>query len=140
MQNFVTNRTKISFENNNQPLMNEMLVGDIVDVVGGSYKGDYGYIVKILDVRVKVRLVGACKVSNLNRSSLTRRQGESTPDMEIAEERRQSTDGVHEEERENESVDYLIKKIKRLRLTNMEKLKLVDILKDEIRTSLGGNG
>jgi ribosomal protein L24 len=116
--------------------MVRLKVGDHVDIVGGSYKGDQGKILKFNPVRVETRLFNANKVANLSRESLSRRQPASR--NESQENRRQqqrSSAEVEEEDQQShsDSVDYIMRAVARLRLTQREKKELVDRIEGEIQ-------
>jgi ribosomal protein L24 len=113
-----------------------MIIGDRVKIVRGQYKGDEGRIVKFLEVRVKVKLVCAAKVANLNRSSLS-----SIPlaanEVRLNEHRAVGVNIIDTEESNNDSsVAYLINKINQMRLTQLEKLELLNVLKEDIKQSI----
>jgi ribosomal protein L24 len=120
--------------------MVRLKVGDHVDIVGGSYKGDQGKILKFNPVRVETRLFNANKVANLSRESLSRRQPASR--HESQENRRQQQRNSAEVEEEDQqtshsdSVDYIMRAVARLRLTQREKKELVDRIEGEIQGNI----
>jgi hypothetical protein len=128
----------------------ELKIGDKVKIVGGTYRGDSGYIVKFLEVRVSVRLVLASKTVNLNKESLSRykitsvrRSGTTsvTTNTTAGRPYQSGEDDVLNQtdlvvDGDSDSVTYLIQTMKRMRLSTPEKMTLMYVLKKEIREEL----
>jgi heterodisulfide reductase subunit A-like polyferredoxin len=103
---------------------------DTVDVIAGTYKGDFGTITRFLPVKVEVRLFEANKTRCLSRASLKKKVYRDTT-MREQTPWQQTQHGATAGD-EEDSVDYLMRVITRLRLTEEEKKELQARIEDEI--------